>query len=87
MATSRSEIEGWLKRGMKSGARWVLVVSDTFSHEHYPVFVTSDSDIQAEGEKRDGPNMQQVTECYDLAKPLEPQLAEMRAFHGYTPRY
>jgi hypothetical protein len=92
MATSREDIERWLREGKRQNATHVIVVCDTFDWEDYPVFVLPGEDAKekaAEYGKNDesglptlaNSNMQKVMEVYSLRIPLEPQLAERRSFH------
>ena len=86
MATTQAEIRGWLNEGQRKRATHVIVATDTFSHEDYPVYVMPGEDVAQRAEEHDGPNMQRVVEVYDLSMDLEMQLREERAYHGYTPR-
>lgn len=80
MATTKSEIRGWLERAKKDGCCYVLVVEDTFDHSDYPVFIVAPSDLPVQLHTH-SMNMQKVRECYSMAIDLEKQLAERRAWH------
>lgn len=73
MATTRSDVRGWLKEGIKNGASHVIIACDTFEHTCYPVY------IQPGFDPRSYP--QRTMECYDLALPIEDQLNEPKASH------
>lgn len=81
MATTRTEIRGWLHEAKKAGATHMLVVCDTFDYEDYPVSVMPGESVQKmHDEYRDKP-MSRVMEVYSMSRDLEEQLAEGRAFH------
>jgi len=83
--TTKDDIREWFERGKAQGAGHLLVVCDTFSHEDYPVFCMPEESLPDKANQYHGPNMQRVMECYDLNKDMENQLAERRAFHGWSP--
>lgn len=79
MGTTREDISGWFDRGVSEGARYMLVVCDSFHYEDYPVFAKTDDECleayRAPGE------MQRVMEVYDLRSDKAEQMAERRAMH------
>ena len=79
MAATRDEISGWFDRGVKEGARHMLVLCDTFDHDDYPVFTHTDNDCLVR--YRNPGNMQRVMEVYDLRTDKTSQMNEKRAFH------
>ena len=84
MAASRSDIEGWFKRGKKEGQTHLIVMCDTYDWDDYPVYINTKEgqDIEKEvKEKLKGANMQKLMEVYDLSMDMESQLNERRAFH------
>jgi hypothetical protein len=83
MPTTQQDIRGWLLRGKAAGARYMLVVCDSFDYEDYPVFVNPNEDIQAKAQQYNGVNMQRIMECYDLEMDWELQLNTGRAFNGW----
>lgn len=78
MATTRDDIRGWLKRAGK-GDTHMIVATDTFDYEDYPVFVKKTENVLAKIRKYNGPNMQTVMEVYDLSRDLEEQVEERRS--------
>jgi len=80
MGTTREEIREWFERGVAEGATHLIVASDTFSYEDYPVFVKKGVLPLLEAQKHTG-NMQCVREVYALHLDMESQLNEPRAFH------
>lgn len=81
MATTKDDIRKWLFDGVKDDAKFLLVVSDTFDHEEYPVYVMKNTDVKTEIAKYNGQSMQRVMEVYSYGRDLEDQLAEHRAWH------
>lgn len=61
-----SDRKEWEQRGKKLGAKHIIVVCDTFSHEDYPVFVDNSSELPDLRRHYNGPNMQRVHEVIDL---------------------
>jgi hypothetical protein len=74
MATTKAEIEGWLKEGVKQKARWMVVVCDTFDHEDYPVYVKRGEDVSKVVAENSDPNkMSRVMEVYSYKLDLDQQ--------------
>ncbi len=80
LRATQEDIRGWLMRGKDKGATHVIIVCDTFDWTDYAVYVMPGKSV-AKQLKRNGKNMQQVMEVYNLALPLEPQLDEHIAWH------
>lgn len=71
--------EIWFDKGLKIGAKYMLIIYDTSDYEVYPVFVSTDRGCM---EKYRSPgDMQSVMEIYDLSLDKISQLHEHRAFH------
>lgn len=81
MATTRDEIREWLDRAKKKGATHMIVATDTFDWEDYPVFVMPGQDAQAEVNARHGPNMSKVMEVYNMSMDLDEQLKAQRVWN------
>lgn len=81
MATTQAEIREWCLRGITEDATHMIVVTDTFDWEDYPVYVSKTQNVKEIEEKYDGSNMQKVMEVYNLQIDLEPQLNEIRSFN------
>jgi hypothetical protein len=79
--TSRAEIAEWFKRGVEKKATHLVVMVDTFSWEDYPVFIEEGQDARNEVTVRNGNNMQNVVEVYNLLLPMDPQLNQHRCFN------
>ena len=80
MGTTKAEIAAWLDQGKRDGAKFMLVVVDTFSYDDYPVYVMANTSVTAEV-SRYSKDMQKVMEVYSYAQDLETQLLEHRAWH------
>lgn len=75
--TTRQEISDWFDRGVKQKASHMLVICDTFDHDDYPVYVSSEAEAH---KKADNPgSMQRVMEVYRLDMDRETQLNQPRA--------
>ena len=81
MATTQDDIRGWLMRGKRDGATHVIIATDTFGWTDYPVYVQPDEDVTTRLARVQGQDMIKVMEVYNLALPLEAQLAEYTAWH------
>lgn len=81
MATNITDLTRWLAIGNKDENSHMIVVTDTYDYEDYPVFVKRGTSIQDEVKKHDGKDMLKVTEVYSYDMSLEPQLAERRAYN------
>ena len=82
MSTTKDDIRDWLERGKEEGARFMIVVCDTFDHEDYPVFVQQESYFKEVEARYDGTNMQRIMEVYDLSMDFEEQLSQNRSWNG-----
>jgi len=80
MTTSKESIKQWLSRTEK-GQTHMIVFCDTYDHSDYPVYVNEDEDVKEIIKKRDGRNMCQLMEVYNLSMDIEKQLDEHRAFN------
>lgn len=81
MATSKDEIRRWLIEARKQGATHVIVVCDTWDCEDYPVSVMPNEDVRQKFNEYSTMSMQRVMEVYALARDIDAQLQEHRAFH------
>ncbi len=82
MATSKALIQVWLEDARKQGAKFVIIATDTFDWEDYPVPVMDPKKVKSEIARLSDPNkMSMVMEIYDLSMPIAAQLDEHRARH------
>lgn len=79
--TTKSMISAWFDEGVRDERTHMIVVCDTFDHEDYPVYASSDADCLDKHDQHNGRNMQRVMEVYDLRMDKQRQLAEFRANH------
>lgn len=79
--TTKADIADWLKSARKQKCSHLLVVTDTYDWEDYPVYVTADDNVHQRINHYNGPNMQKVTEVYSMALTDAAQLAEHRSWH------
>lgn len=79
--TTREDIREWFRRGVDCGATHLIVMRDTFSYEDYPIYIMPGQDPRYDVSIRNGSNMQNVVEVYNMSKPIEPQLDERRSFN------
>lgn len=84
-AATFKDIEGWFDRGVKQGARWMLVICDTFDHGDYPSFFTRDEKPECIDKifnlRQGKESMQKLMEVYDLEMNKVNQMKERRAYN------
>ena len=80
MATTRDDIRAWLLRGKADGATFMIVASDSFDREEYPVYVMKNTDVKAEVKRIQAESMQSVREVYSYGRDIEEQLSAARAW-------
>jgi hypothetical protein len=73
MATSISDLRQWFARGMEQGATHMIVATDTFDWDDYPVYVMKGEDVQKKVDEYRKKEMSKVMEVYCLSKPFEGQ--------------
>ena len=71
IATTQDDVEWWKKCGIRKGARYLIVVCDTFDLEDYPVYVMPGESLRDTQDKYNQ-KMQRVMETIDL-RPVDPQ--------------
>ncbi len=81
MPTTQDDIRRWLGEATERRATHMVVVTDTFDWEDYPVFVLQGEETGERLAEVGGQPMQKVIEVYSMSLPLEPQVAERRAYH------
>ena len=81
MSATLQDIQGWLDEAKKDNATHLIIAVDTYDHENYPVYVTSDENIQKEIERIENASMQNIDEVYKMSMSIDEQLSEHRAFH------
>jgi len=77
--SSKDLIRTWLEEAKEKGATHVVVRSDDFSHEYYPV--SCFSKCHAREKANQTGNMQRTMEVYDLSKDWDEQLSTSRCWN------
>lgn len=83
--TSKKTIGEWFDRGKQEGARYMIVVCDTFSYEDYPSYVKPTEDINERINYFRRSPMQRIMEVYDLEMSRGDQLKTPRVFNFPKP--
>ena len=78
---SREDIKRYLEKGKKNGAKYMLMVCDTFDYEDYPVYVKENEKLVDVINKYDGKNMQEIQEIYNLEIDIDEQLNKDRVWN------
>jgi gamma-glutamylcyclotransferase (GGCT)/AIG2-like uncharacterized protein YtfP len=81
MTATREDINGWLKRAKELNSTHLIIALDTYDFDNYPVYVTSDKNVQEEYNKIIESSMQRVDEVYNMSLSIEDQLKERRAMN------
>ena len=85
MTATRQDIQGWLDRGKEEGRTHLIVVTDTYDHDNYPVYVSPHHDVYEIEKEYNGKNMQHVEEIYWLAGDLDEQIKRRPRCKEYGP--
>lgn len=82
MAATRQDISSWFDAGVAKKATHMIVVCDTYDHEDYPVYVSSNESVHKVYEAHNEVNMQRVMEVYSFSEKYtkDGQMNERRAF-------
>lgn len=81
MAATRDDISRWFDDGVAEGATHMIIVTDTFDWEDFPVYVLPGQSARVQADDHRSRSMQKVMEVYSLKMDKGAQLAEFRAFH------
>lgn len=81
MAADYNEIKGWIQQAQENGCTHLIVAVDKFDYEDYPVYVSSEQNVEEEISKIEKKDMQGIMEVYSMSLDIEKQLAEQRAYH------
>lgn len=79
--TTRDDLSSWFDDGKSAGATHMVVVSDDFSYEYFPVYVFSPQDPYEIIHEYSSQQLYGVMEVYALFLDKEMQLKEPRAWH------
>lgn len=83
MAANKHDIERMLDDARRKQASHLIVATDTYDYDDYPVFVLPTQDVHEEVQRVNGASMQRVTEVYSLTgkHAVADQLRERRAYY------
>jgi len=81
MSTSVDTLKFWLDQGNTGEYSHMIVATDSFDYEDYPIYVSQGDNPEAHRPS----NGDRVMECYSYGLPLAQQLAESRANHWELP--
>lgn len=77
---TRNDLKRWIQNGIGDGNEYMMVLSDDFSYEYYPVYIKNRIELHKKLEEVRGENMASVKEIYNYKKPLEPQIESNHAW-------
>ena len=82
MPTTREDIQRWMDRRNENDTH-LIIVTDTFDYEEYPVFVKNTEDVSNKVNEYNSKSMQNVMEVYSFTGKysIESQLKEYRSYH------
>jgi predicted transcriptional regulator len=81
MAATKERIQRWFKEGQSKDAHHMLVITDTYEYEDYPMYVMKNEDTRKKIKEIRENETQVVQEIYDLSLDMNVQLEEKRAYH------
>jgi hypothetical protein len=82
MAATKCEIGNWFDYGVQQGATHMIVASDLFDYEDFPVFVKPSQDVnETYKQYTNGEKMLTVMEVYNLSQDKALQMDQRRAFN------
>jgi hypothetical protein len=79
MATTRDELRRWFDEGVAKGATHMVVKCDTYDHEDYPDYATSEEHARAM--VANPGQMQRIMEVYNLKQDRETQISQVRVMN------
>ena len=81
MSASRKDIESWITEAQRQKASHLLIITDTFDYDNYPVFAHGKKDCQKKIKEYNSKNMQKVEEVYSVRRSIKKQLKENRSWN------
>jgi len=81
MTATREDIISWLERAKELNSTHLIIAVDTYDFDNYPVYVTSNENVEEEYDKIIKSSMQRVDEVYNMSLNIEDQLKERRAMN------
>lgn len=80
MRVTVDDIRGWLKRGKMRDASYMIVESDSFSYEYYPVYLKDLEALEERKQKIRNESMTSIREIYDMEGDWDKQLNSTHAW-------
>lgn len=81
MIATREDIKRWLDDGIEMKSTHMIVVCDTFDHSDYPVYVSSDLDVNEVVKMYNNNDMQTIMEVYNFSMDIQKQLDQERVYN------
>lgn len=81
MGTTREEIGRWFDEGVAKGATHMIVATDIFDWDDYPVYVMPGSVAAKRADEVRSQSMTKVMEVYDLSMDRAQQLGAGRVYN------
>jgi hypothetical protein len=79
MAATKNQINDWVNKGKENKCTHVIIAVDTWDHEDYPIYVTSEKNIHTEISKFER-SKNRIMEIYKMSEDLEMQLNQYRSY-------
>ena len=76
MAANKLDINRWFDHGVIEGYGYLLVITDEFDHDDYPVHVRTAAEVHEKLAYFEKASMQKVQEVYDLRADRAEQMAQ-----------
>lgn len=80
MAASRLDLSRWFDRGVSEGASHMIVATDQFDWDDFPVYVDDPAKVRDEVSRLESQSMTGVMEVYDLRADKLAQMLERRVW-------
>ena len=78
--TTRDELRLWFDEGVAQGASHLVIATDTWDWEDFPIYVRADQDVSAIVQKHQADEATRVMEVYDLGADRAEQLEARRTW-------
>ncbi len=82
MAATKQDLIRWFERGKAQGSERMIIWCDTYDYDDFPEFSDlTGVELQKYVDAKNGTNMLNLMEVYDLTAPIEPQMEVRRAYN------
>jgi hypothetical protein len=81
MAATKDRIQLWFREGLSKDAHHMLVITDTYEYDDYPVYVMKNEDTKKKIKEIRENESQVVQAIFDLSLDMQEQLKEKRPYH------